>query len=290
MRIVCHLGVHCTDEERLLRCLLRNCGTLAEQGIAIPGPARYRALLHDTLAALKGETATGDTQTRVLEQIMDRAEARRLVLSCDSFLAFPPGALRSSLYPDGPERLRALTRVLPEADCEFFLAVRNPATFVPALLGTQPGRSYHETMTGIDPMALRWSDLIGRIVALNPAVPLTVWCDEDTPLLWPELLQSLSGHADGTILDGADDFLATLMPPDGMTRMRSSLARHPLASGTERREIITDFLGKFALPERLETEIDLPGWTEDYVAALSDAYDRDAARIAAMPDITFLQP
>jgi hypothetical protein len=73
MRIVYHLGVHCTDEEKLLRCLLKNRGTLAEQGVVVPGPARYRTLLRDTLATLKGETASEATQALVLEQIMEES-------------------------------------------------------------------------------------------------------------------------------------------------------------------------------------------------------------------------
>ncbi len=61
MRIVYHLGAHCTDDERLVRCLLKNRGTLAEQGIVVPGPTRYRNLLRDTAATLKG--ADRDTRT-----------------------------------------------------------------------------------------------------------------------------------------------------------------------------------------------------------------------------------
>ncbi len=38
MEIVYHLGAHCTDEDRLLRCLLKNRGILAQQGIIVPGP------------------------------------------------------------------------------------------------------------------------------------------------------------------------------------------------------------------------------------------------------------
>ena len=36
MRIVYHLGAHCTDEDRLVRCLLKNRAVLAEAGIAVP--------------------------------------------------------------------------------------------------------------------------------------------------------------------------------------------------------------------------------------------------------------
>ena len=45
MRIVFHLGAHCTDDERLIRCLLKNRGLLAAQGIIVPGPAHYRSLI-----------------------------------------------------------------------------------------------------------------------------------------------------------------------------------------------------------------------------------------------------
>ena len=54
MRIVYHLGAHCTDDERLLRCLLKNRGALAEQGIVVPSPTRYRTLLRDTAVHLQG--------------------------------------------------------------------------------------------------------------------------------------------------------------------------------------------------------------------------------------------
>jgi hypothetical protein len=290
MRIVYHLGAHLTDEERLLRCLLRNRGPLAEQGIIVPGPARYRTLLRDTLATLQGETATPETQALVLEQIMDEDRAERLILSYDNFMAFPQWALRRGLYPNGPERMRAMTRIFPEIQAEFHLALRNPATFLPALLQKQPEKGYDDFIAGIDPLTLRWSDLVRRLRQVNPDVPLTVWCDEDAPLLWPELLRSLSGHAPGTALEGADDFLESLMSADGLQRMRGYLAQNPPASDAVRRRVVSAFLAKFALPERIEMEIDLPGWTEGYVAALDAAYDIDMARIAAMPDVTFLRP
>ena len=42
MRIVYHLGAHCTDDERLMRCLLKNRDVLSAQGIVVPGPSKYR--------------------------------------------------------------------------------------------------------------------------------------------------------------------------------------------------------------------------------------------------------
>lgn len=49
MQISLHIGVHGTDEDRLLKGLLRNANDFRKDGVAIPGPSRYRALLSDAL-------------------------------------------------------------------------------------------------------------------------------------------------------------------------------------------------------------------------------------------------
>ncbi|MDZ4136096.1 MAG: hypothetical protein U1D06_10975, partial [Paracoccaceae bacterium] len=227
MQIVYHLGVHCTDEERLLRCLLKNRALLAGQGIIVPGPARYRTLLRDTAMTLRGQPATRDTQALVLDQIMDEDAADRLVLSWDSFLAYAQGAVRATFYRTGGERMHAFTQIFPDIDAEFHIAIRNPATFLPAVFNKQRGRSLAEFMEGVDPQALRWSDMLANLRSHNPTVPITVWCDEDTPLLWPEVLQAVSGHAPGTDLEETDDLLASIMSADGMARMKSYAESHP---------------------------------------------------------------
>ena len=45
MEIAFHLGAHCTDENQLLRSLLDDKGRLADQGICVPGPGRYRDVI-----------------------------------------------------------------------------------------------------------------------------------------------------------------------------------------------------------------------------------------------------
>ncbi|EEW25912.1 hypothetical protein [Rhodobacter ferrooxidans] len=290
MRIVYHLGAHCTDEERLLKCLLKNRGALSAQGIVVPGPARYRSLIRDTAITLKGTAASRDTQALVLDQIMDEDVAERLVLSWDGFLSFPQWVLKGSLYPSGGERLRAITQIFPEIDAEFHLAIRNPATFLPCLLKKLRGKSYAEFIEGSQPMDLRWSDLIENILARNPGVPLHVWCDEDTPLIWPEVLQSVSGHAPLTRLDDCDDLLASIMTEDGFRRMTGYLDSHAPQTVEQRRRIVSAFLDKFARPEQIDLELQMPGWTEDLVAAMTLQYEQDAAWIAQMPGVTFLAP
>lgn len=290
MRIVYHLGAHCTDEERLVRCLLKNRSELSEQGIVVPSPTRYRKLLRDTAVQLKGATASIETQALVLEQIMDEDVAERLILSWDSFLSFPQWVLRGTMYAFAGERIRAFTQIFPEIEAEFHLAIRNPATFLPALFEKQKGKSYEEFMENADPQQLRWSDVVTQIVTQNPGVPLVIWADEDTPLIWPEVLQAVSGHDDATELDDTDELLAGIMTPDGLVRMRNYVATHPPVSILQRRRIVSAFLDKFALSDRVEMEFDMPGWSESMVAEMTAAYLEDVERIKAMPGVSFLSP
>jgi hypothetical protein len=212
------------------------------------------------------------------------------VFSWESFLSYPQWVLKDALYPAAGERIRAFTQIFPEIEAEFHLALRNPATFLPDLLARQRGKSYDEFMGGMDPHALRWSDTIREILRQNPGVPLTIWCDEDTPLIWPEVLQAVSGHGPATRLVDAHELLRSLMTGDGLTRMQGYLDAHPPATVAQRRRIVSAFLEKFAVPQMLETEVDLPGWTDDTVAELTEAYEADVARIAVTPGIRFIAP
>ncbi|MFA5537746.1 MAG: hypothetical protein WDA23_00940 [Gemmobacter sp.] len=291
MQIAYHLGAHCTGEEALMKCLLKNRGLLAEEGIAVPGPARYRTLLRDTVNALSGQPASPDTEEMLIEQILDDEAAERMVLSFDSFMAFPRWALgRGKLYPGATNLTRGLARAFPSHEIEFHLAIRNPATFLPALLKKQRGKSYEEFIEGTDPLLLDWSELIGRIAGATPEIPLTVWCDEDTPLIWPEVLREVSGHDPYTRLDGTHDIVAAIIEPEGLERMIDYLATHPPQTEIQRRRIVSAFLDKFGLDEAIEIELDLPGWTEDYVEALTARYEDDLHRIARMPGVHFIAP
>jgi len=290
MRIVYHLGAHCTDEDRLVRCLLKNRAVLAEQGIVVPSPTRYRQLLRDMAVQLQGRTASEETRALILEQITDGTAADRLILSWDSFLSFPAWAVHGGLYAFAGERLRAFTRIFPGIAAEFHLALRNPATFLPALNARVRARGHEDVMAGLDPFALRWSDALRQILAHNPGVALTVWMDEETPLVWPEALQAVAGHAPDTALVDADEVLAMIMSKIGLARMRAYLAEHPPQSVAQRRRIVTAFLEKFARPERTEQEIDLPGWTGDMVDDLTRAYLADVAQIRRLPGVTLIEP
>lgn len=290
MRIVYHLGAHFTDEERLLKCLLKNQALLQKHDIVVPAPKTYRTLLRETVIQLKGNAASRDMQALILDKIMEADVADRMVLSWDSFLSLAPWALDRTLYPAAGERVRAFTQIFPEIEAEFHLAIRNPAALLPTLLSKMPEKTYAQFIGKADIFDLHWSRVITQIRSMNPDVQLTVWCDEDTPLIWPEVVHSVAGLPDDVVLEGEDDLLATIMSGEGLTRLQSYLQSHPPGSILQRRKIVSAFLDKFALPERIAPEFEMEGWTEETVARLTQNYNEDVARIADMADVDFIAP
>lgn len=290
MRIVYHLGVHCTDEDRLVRCLLKNRAALAEEGIVVPSPTRYRKLLRDAATQLRGARASDDTASMILDQIFDDPGADRLILSWTSFMSFPAYVVSDRLYPQGGERLHGFTQIFPDAEAEFHLAIRNPASFLPDLRSRAESKGHGDILQGVDPRGLRWSDTIRAIKEANPGVPLTVWCDEDTPLIWTEVLQAISGHSPETRLEDDDELLAELMTETGFARYKTYCSEHPPQSVAQRRRIVTAFLEKFGRADRLEAEATAPGWSETLVEDLTQSYLHDIGRIARIPGVRLIEP
>ena len=80
------------------------------------------------------------------------------------------------------------------------------------------------------------------------------------------------------------------MSPEGLARFDAYLASHPGLTEVQKRRVIAAFLDKFALEDELEEELDLPGWTEDLVEALTEAYDEDVFQIERIPGVTLVTP
>lgn len=291
MQIVYHLGAHGTDDDRLVRALLKNRGTLEAMGIAVPSPRLYREVLPRVAKSLKGGAAGRDAQSVILDAVIEADEARRVIFSHDGLICFPVNVVSElGFYAMAPQRFAAYSNLFPEAEKEFFLALRNPATLVPTLIERAVDGTYAAIMGTTSPTELRWSSVIRRVLAHMPDIDLTVWCNEDTPLIWPEILRALAGLGPEDALEGDFDLLATLMRDEGLAKLKAHLDAQPPQTVAERRRITTEFLEEFGKSEELEVEVDLPGWTDDMVEAITAAYERDCAEIAAMPGVTFIAP
>ncbi|MGR3341743.1 MAG: hypothetical protein ACU0DI_00670, partial [Paracoccaceae bacterium] len=136
----------------------------------------------------------------------------------------------------------------------------------------------------------RWSDVILSIRETNPDCPLTVWCNEDTPLIWPQVIQEVSGHGPSTEVNGGFAVLVKIMKREGMQRLRAYLGTHPPQNEIQPRRILVAFLDKYALEDEVEEELDVPGWTEALVHMLTQNYEDDLDEIGRMPGVNFISP
>jgi hypothetical protein len=45
MQLAIHTSAHFSEEEQLMKCLLRNKDSFSKKGVAVPGPGKYRRLI-----------------------------------------------------------------------------------------------------------------------------------------------------------------------------------------------------------------------------------------------------
>ncbi len=291
MQIVLHAGAHFTDDGKLLGSLTKNQRLLEQQGIALPPPSTYRRQIRDTLGQMSSSVMATDYKGAIMSGMIGDAKPDRMILSNDNFFGVPRRAIRDNcLFPNAGERLRGVSSLFYGEETEIFMAIRNPATFVPALVAASPNHPIEEVTDNCDPRALRWSELILRIRDAVPHMPVTVWCNEDTPIIWEEIMREMAGLDPTTEVAGSTDLLRTIMSDEGMTRLEAFLADHTGVTEIQKRRIYAAFLDKFGLEDQIEEELDLPGWTEEMVEQITQAYDEDVYRIERIPGVTVLTP
>lgn len=295
MKLVFHLGAHATDDERLIRTLAANPEVMAAAQAHAPAPAVYRTALRDALIGLKGRPADPQTQATLQEACLrgSQGPVERLVFSYENFLALPDRAIGpTGLYPAAADKLAPLANLFPQAETEFHLALLNPAVLIAALYARQPGRDLTEMLAGHAPQALRWGPVIARMheAAGRAGARLVLWCNEDLPLVFPEVLRAMAGIADPVSIPGEMQLVEEIMQPEGAKRLRTYVAQHPPQTVEQRRKVLLAFLDKFARPEALETDLPLPGWSSDLVAEISAAYDADVAEIARLDGLRLVTP
>ncbi len=291
MQIAFHIGANCTDEDRLLRSLLRNVQTLGEDGVRVPGPGKYRRLIRETIQGLDGAKPPEDSRDVLIDAIVDDDKTERLVLSNSNFICIPNRIFeKGTFYLLTEFKLKGLLALFPQDEIELFMAVRNPATFIPETFAKSKFDDLPTFMRGMHPTEVRWSDVVSRIRQIAPQCKLTMWCNEDTPLIWGKIMRAMTGVKPSVPLVGTYDLLSTIMAPEGMQRMQAYMKNSPPPTQQHELKIIMAFLDKYAIEDLLEEELDLPDFTQDLVEELTEAYDQDIDLIASHPGVTFIEP
>jgi hypothetical protein len=291
MQVVIHAGAHMTDEDRLIGCLRGNAGLLARHRVHVPDPESYHRLLRDLMHGAQKSALPEDARDSVLAATATPEATQRLVLANHGFFGTPKMSVGGArFYPAAETRLGHLDRIFGPDRLELFLGLRNPATLLPALLPETPFATVTDLLRGDDPAHLRWSETIARIRAALPGIPVTVWCNEDTPLIWARLLRAMSGTGEDVPLEGEFALLPEIMTPAGHQRFCAYIAARPGLTDAQKTRVVTAFLDKFADEAAIEEELDVPEWAADMADTLTALYDADLDEITRMDDVRVILP
>lgn len=291
MQIVYHMGVHGTDNDRLVRSLLQNRDALWKNGTEVPTPTHYRGVIGQALNSLQGAPASAEMQEVVLDSILNNDRPERCIMSQPGFLGMPHRAVNSSgLYSNAGERMMALINLFPQADVEFFAAIKNPASLLNHVIPLIPNRSYHDILGGVDPRGLRWPDTIRRMAQAAQGRRLVIWCNEDTPLIWSDIIRRIGNMPADAPVSGGLQILAELIGPEPLAALRDKIKRENITDPDARLSAIEDTLATHANPDKTDAEITLPGWTQSLVDEMTAIYHADLAEIAAIQGVEFIRP
>jgi hypothetical protein len=268
--------------------VLRNAGALLEQGIVVPGPSKYRALLRETIQSLDGASPSHDAREILLDAIIEEDDVKRIVLSSDHCVAIPKRVFDHGVfYPQTEGKVRGLCRLFPDDELSFYFSIRNPVSYLQDVAQRAEIASLQDYLGLLHPLEMKWSEVIKRIKRAAPDAPLYVWCTEDTPLIWEDLIRLQSGIAADTPLKGQFDIVSRIMSPEGVEALNA--ASMP-ADRIQRHELIADLLDAHALPEFIEEQINLPELSPELITAMSQSYEDDLAIIDEMEGVELILP
>jgi hypothetical protein len=288
MQIAFHIGANCTDEDRLLKSILRNASALLQQGIAVPGPGKYRALLRETIQGLDGAAPAKDSREILLDAFVEEDDIKRIVLTNDNFIAIPKRVFDHGVFYHQTEtKVRGLCRLFPDDDVSFYFSMRNPVSYLQDIAKRAEAANLRDYLGLLQPHEIKWSDVIKRIKRAAPHAKLYVWCNEDTPLIWEDLIRLQSGIALDTPLSGQYDVLSRIISTEGMQTLEAiEMPENRIA----RHNMIADLIEVFPLLEMMNETIDLPELSPELIAAMSAGYEDDIDVIDQMEGVELVLP
>ncbi|MDA7965222.1 hypothetical protein [Ruegeria sp.] len=235
--------------------------------------------------------AAPETHAKLLSMIPQGKPVERVILSAAALIGEHPAIIADGqLYPHAGQRMALLDRALPDVTVELFVGLCNPGTFIPKALMQLSDPQRRAVVTSTDLSCLGWLPMIEDIRDLAPDVKITLWRNEDSPLIWGDILRAIADVPQDTPVVNEFGLLSSLVSEAGQHQIEMAAEVAPSERDATFREALAQVFQDHALPEAIEEELDLPGWSNDLVAAFTELYEQDVARLQSMPDIRFLAP
>ena len=169
-------------------------------------------------------------------------------------------------------------------------ALRNPASFVPNLFHASNVTEFGGILNNSNPLSLKWSELVLRLRNAFPDLPMFLWCNEDTPFIWGQIIRTLTNLPYPQKIRGDFDLYQWGGGGGAFARFQQYLETHPSMNVSQLKKVMFAFAERFALPDVMDEVIDAPNWTDTLIEKLTIIYDKDIEAIARIPKTQLLLP
>lgn len=290
MQVAIHAGAAFTDEGLVLRSLQRNTGALHQNGASVFGPRRYRQIFEPAFAAIENQDEIGAAMEMLRAGLRSAPKVDRLIYSCASFAGDVGNALDDGqLYPNAGRRMELLEKSFPDHEIELCMGFLSPGRFIPKALMSLPEQSRLDKMRSTDISCLSWISMVEDIRDLAPNVKITLWSNEDAPLIWGDIVRAIAAlPSDNTLVDEFD-LLLSLLDDSGKSK-GLALIDQSLEQDEHLRDDLATVLEEHAKTELTTEELDLPDWSMEIVDAFAELYAQDMDRLESMPGVQVLKP
>ena len=199
IKIIIHAGAHKTASTHPQNRLLENEKRVVKSGCSYLGPEKIRDQFGTLWRAL-GRSDTPDEQERKLAALA--AGQPRLVISEENIIGgfkdLMNGPNRAILYPKAVERLARLAQLVAPNPLHIAMAVREPSSYYVSvynqLLLSGRFQTWERFSKGLDPTAVKWSDILRPIAEIPGVAAVSIWRYEDYHRLLPQILNTLLGQ------------------------------------------------------------------------------------------------
>jgi hypothetical protein len=232
-----HLGAHKTATTHLQETLAAVRGDLAGKGVDfLPSPLVRARNLAPTLGRrqlLARLPLVGSAHMRgAIEAVVTplRAGPAVVVLSEENILGVPEHMLREPIYPQVALNLGRLASLAGRAEVVLFLAIRSYDTLIPSAYvetlkyAPPPPGGFEEARERLLSSPPSWFELVSRIRAAAPEIPLRIWRHEDYRANARAILEALCGCALGPLPEISDP-ARTRSPSAGAIALAEALPR-----------------------------------------------------------------
>ena len=283
--VTLHLGAHKTASTHLQKALLAHRDALSSFGCCYLGPDALRK--RNARAAL-GQGKPANIVNRMLGQASQTGQ--RVLLSDENILGRPhPPFIADGecLYPHAEARVGAFLSGYGIGQVTLALSLRDPLGFLVSAHGHQAmaGRPtlFEDFVNGVAPLALRWSDMIARLLQCTEVTRIILWRFEDYPRIAPKVVSELAGntHA-GAILAADIAPRLTGISAQALQNAQVALADDP---ARDPKRTVRQHMRRYPKSAQYPA---LQPFSPACVAHSRGQYDRDWDQLATWPRVTCL--